>query len=65
MEGADSSAIQPPTTEDVDEKIREALAAGEALKRLSKEIARRAGRPAREIYSRALQLSKQSKPDPE
>ena len=69
VEGAESSAIQPPTTEDVDEKIREALAAGEALKRLSKEIARRAGRPAREIYSRALQLSRHStpkpKPDPE
>ena len=52
-----------------DEKSREALAAGEALKRLSKEIARRAGRPAREIYSRALQLSQNSapkpKPDPE
>ncbi|MET0620052.1 MAG: 16S rRNA (cytidine(1402)-2'-O)-methyltransferase [Thermoanaerobaculia bacterium] len=65
VEGASESAIEPPTTESVDEKIREALAAGEALKRLSKEIARRAGRPAREIYSRALQLSKQSKPDPE
>jgi len=68
VEGADSasaSAFASPTTEDVDEKIREALAAGEALKRLSKEIARRAGRPAREIYSRALQLSKQSEPDPE
>jgi len=66
VEGAsESSAIEHPTTESVDEKIREALAAGEALKRLSKEIARRAGRPAREIYSRALQLSKQSEPDPE
>jgi len=66
VEGASESfAIEHPTTESVDEKIREALAAGEALKRLSKEIARRAGRPAREIYSRALQLSKQSEPDPE
>jgi len=66
VEGASESfVIEHPTTESVDEKIREALAAGEALKRLSKEIARRAGRPAREIYSRALQLSKQSEPDPE
>ncbi len=73
VEGASESAVASasefPTTESVDEKIREALAAGEALKRLSKEIARRAGRPAREIYSRALQLSRHSgpkpKPDPE
>ncbi len=44
--------------DEVDARIREALAAGSALKSLSKEIARRAGRPAREIYARALELSK-------
>jgi 16S rRNA (cytidine1402-2'-O)-methyltransferase len=44
--------------DEVDARIREALAAGEALKGLSKQIARRAGRPAREIYARALELAK-------
>jgi 16S rRNA (cytidine1402-2'-O)-methyltransferase len=43
--------------EDVDARIREALAAGAAVKALSREIARRTGRPAREIYARALALS--------
>jgi 16S rRNA (cytidine1402-2'-O)-methyltransferase len=42
--------------EDVDARIREALAAGAAVKALSREIARRTGRPAREIYARALAL---------
>jgi 16S rRNA (cytidine1402-2'-O)-methyltransferase len=60
VEGASASTFILPTTESVDEKIREALAAGEALKRLSKEIARRSGRPAREIYARALKLSRRS-----
>jgi 16S rRNA (cytidine1402-2'-O)-methyltransferase len=43
---------------DVDASIREALAAGMALKALSREIARRAGLPSREIYARALELAK-------
>jgi hypothetical protein len=42
----------------VDARIREALAAGAALKTLSREIAKRSRRPAREIYARALELSK-------
>ena len=42
--------------DDVDAHIREALAAGGALKALSKEIARRTNRPAREIYVRAVAL---------
>jgi len=42
--------------EDVDSRIREALAAGEALKALSREIGRRAGVPARDVYARAMQL---------
>jgi 16S rRNA (cytidine1402-2'-O)-methyltransferase len=42
--------------DDVDAHIREALAAGGALKALSREIARRTNRPAREIYARAVAL---------
>jgi 16S rRNA (cytidine1402-2'-O)-methyltransferase len=51
-------AATPASGEDVDARIREALAAGGALKALSKEIARRTNRPAREIYARALELRK-------
>jgi 16S rRNA (cytidine1402-2'-O)-methyltransferase len=46
------------SAEEIDERIREALAAGAAVKTLSREIARRSRRPAREIYARALELSK-------
>jgi 16S rRNA (cytidine1402-2'-O)-methyltransferase len=55
---ATASALAALAAADVDGQIREALAAGEALKSLSKELARRSGRPAREIYARALELSK-------
>jgi 16S rRNA (cytidine1402-2'-O)-methyltransferase len=59
VEGSAPDAQAQASPEDVDERIREALAEGQALKRLSREIGRRAGRPAREIYARALELSKQ------
>jgi len=42
--------------DDLDARIRDALAAGEALKALSREIARRSGIPSRDVYARALQL---------
>ena len=42
--------------DDLDARIREALGAGEALKALSREIARRSGVPARDVYARAMQL---------
>jgi 16S rRNA (cytidine1402-2'-O)-methyltransferase len=48
----------PAAEEDVDARIREALAEGKGLKPLSREIARSTRRPAREIYARALELSK-------
>jgi 16S rRNA (cytidine1402-2'-O)-methyltransferase len=44
--------------EEIDQRIREALAAGAAVKTLSREIARQSRRPAREIYARALELAK-------
>ena len=49
-------AAAAASDEDVDARIREALAAGRALKALSREVARRSNRPAREIYARALAL---------
>ena len=61
VEGASAAtaqALAAIAAADVDDHIREALAAGAALKSLSKELGRRSGRPAREIYARALELSK-------
>ena len=49
-------AARAPDAGELDERIREALAAGSAVKALSREIARRTGRPTREIYARALAL---------
>ncbi|HTY43080.1 MAG TPA: 16S rRNA (cytidine(1402)-2'-O)-methyltransferase [Thermoanaerobaculia bacterium] len=48
-----------PLSDDVlDDLVREGLAAGEPLKALSRRLAPRAGRPAREVYARALELSR-------
>ncbi|HEY4229503.1 MAG TPA: 16S rRNA (cytidine(1402)-2'-O)-methyltransferase [Thermoanaerobaculia bacterium] len=56
VEGRTGAAEERVPSADVDERIREALAAGSAVKALSREIARRTGRPTREIYARALRL---------
>lgn len=55
VEGRRAPAVREEG-DDVDARIREALAAGEALKALSREIARRSGVPARDVYARAMQL---------
>lgn len=55
VEGLRGEPAAAPADE-VDARIREALAAGGALKALAKEIARRTHRPAREIYARAVAL---------
>src|SRR5262249_34039308 len=52
------AAAAGATDADVDARIREALASGQSLKALSKAIGRLAGRPARDVYARALELSK-------
>ena len=57
VEGATGEPAAAPD-DDVDARIRRALAAGGTLKALSKEIARVTRRPAREIYKRALELGK-------
>ncbi|HEY1251965.1 MAG TPA: 16S rRNA (cytidine(1402)-2'-O)-methyltransferase [Thermoanaerobaculia bacterium] len=51
-----AEAREAADADDVDGRIREALAAGSAVKALSREIARRTGHPTREIYARALAL---------
>ena len=42
---------------EVDREIRKALAAGKQKRAVARELARRSGRPAREVYARAVALS--------
>src|SRR5438105_13006570 len=57
VEGSSASAAAAPEPiEDVEREIRRALARGESKRGLAREIARRSGRPAREIYARAVAL---------
>jgi 16S rRNA (cytidine1402-2'-O)-methyltransferase len=60
VEGASGrgARTEAATDADVDGRIREALAAGASLKELSKTIGRSAGRPARAVYARALELAR-------
>jgi 16S rRNA (cytidine1402-2'-O)-methyltransferase len=44
--------------EDVDREVRRALAAGKEKRAIAREIAARSGRPAREIYARAVALDR-------
>ena len=51
---AGRTAQEPP--EDVERKILQALARGESKRGLARDIARRSGRSAREIYAQAVAL---------
>jgi 16S rRNA (cytidine1402-2'-O)-methyltransferase len=48
------------TIESLDDRIRTALASGEALRALSKRLAARSGRSARDVYARALALREEA-----
>ena len=50
--------LSPP---DTDREIAAGLAAGTPPRQLAREIARRSGRPAREIYARAIALAREAK----
>jgi 16S rRNA (cytidine1402-2'-O)-methyltransferase len=52
--GAEGEPASTPV--DLDEQIRAARAAGQGVRQLSEDIARRTGLPRREIYRRALAL---------
>jgi len=60
VEGA-SSGRPELSAPDVDREIAQALAAGTAPRQLAKQIARGSGRPAREIYARAIALASETK----
>lgn len=59
VEGA-SGAAATETAEALDERIRAALASGEAVRALAKRLAAGSGRPAREVYARALALREEA-----
>lgn len=59
-----NTGTEPPQdAEDPDEEILSRLAAGEGKRALSKEIAARTRRPAREIYARAVALGRRETED--
>ena len=60
VEGASSGRAEL-SAPDIDREIGEALAAGTAPRQLAKQIARDSGRPAREIYARAIALAREAK----
>jgi 16S rRNA (cytidine1402-2'-O)-methyltransferase len=64
VEGARSSS-SPVAAPDLDAEIAAGLAAGTPIRVLAREIARAAGRPARDIYRRALELSGRAPRRPE
>ncbi len=49
------------TAASVDDEIRRALGRGEEKRRLARDIARKTGRPAREIYARAVAIEAQGR----
>jgi len=58
VEGLGDGVARTEADDDVDGRIREALAAGASLKELSKKIGRSSGVPARVVYARALELAR-------
>jgi 16S rRNA (cytidine1402-2'-O)-methyltransferase len=53
------ATTEPPVEQDdLDAQIRAGRAAGQSLKDVASEIARRTGRPRREVYQRALTLER-------
>ena len=59
VEGASEPEARLSDSE-TDRQIRDALAKGTPTRQLAREIARRSGRPAREIYARAITLAREA-----
>ena len=49
--------------EETDREIRIGLASGKGTRAVARELAARTGRPAREIYARALELARREAED--
>jgi 16S rRNA (cytidine1402-2'-O)-methyltransferase len=56
VEGGAARRTAPEPLEDVEQEILQALARGESKRGLARDIARRSGRSAREIYAQAVAL---------
>lgn len=58
VEGAKAAAPEAGTADEVDSEIRRALARGESTRDLARAIGKRTGRPARDVYARALEIGR-------
>jgi 16S rRNA (cytidine1402-2'-O)-methyltransferase len=58
VEGAGPAARPPATEGDLDAEIRSAVARGESTRDLARAIGKRTGRPARDVYARAIQMGR-------
>lgn len=56
VEGAKAAAPEAGTSDELDAEIRRALSRGERTRELAREIGKRTGRPARDVYARALEI---------
>ena len=56
VEGAPAGASESWSDLEVEREIRKGLAAGGPMRSVARELARRSGRPAREIYARAVAM---------
>jgi 16S rRNA (cytidine1402-2'-O)-methyltransferase len=56
--GSPGDEYPKATTQTIDEEVRKALAAGRSKRELSRDIARRLGSAAREVYARALEIER-------
>jgi len=60
VEGARPAPAESITSEDLDADIRRAIARGESTRDLARAIGRRTGRPARDVYARAVQIGRKN-----
>lgn len=58
VEGGESPKPPAGTEGDLDAEIRRALARGEKTREIARAIGRRTGRPAREVYARAVEIGR-------
>ena len=57
VEGGKATARETGTADELDADIRRALARGESTRDLARAIGKRTGRPARDVYARAVALA--------
>jgi hypothetical protein len=58
VEGAEPAAPDGGTEDELDAEIRRAVGRGESKRDLARAIGKRTGRPARDVYARAVAIAK-------